>query len=349
MTALGKTRGDSTETILHDNHFLIRLIADITSQPTHRVQERFISEHRDLGTNVREALRAHGLAPYTWSDRLVEFYEQTDAFLFESLAWNRTDTKTQMRRWIVDFLARQSSVPQRVLTYGDGIGFDSLELARAGHHVTYFDVARRCQRFARAVFERGGVVVEQLEDAGDIEAEAFDTVICLDVLEHVPDPPQLVRELSRVLRVGGVLVSHAPFYWIHPSVGTHLRSNTRFSGDCARLYRPANLHPIDGQFFWNPIVLEKSLPGRKPNRRLPMAPRVGGHLLAVARAWNLPHVAMVLLMGHADQRALQSLIKDLTDGRQPDRPTPALRSSRPSAAAHKRGSRRNKAISPGLR
>jgi hypothetical protein len=95
-------------------------------------------------------------------------------------------------------------------------------------------------------------------------------------------------------------------------------------------------------------VLEKSLPGRKPNRRLPMAPRVGGHLLAVARAWNLPHVAMVLLMGHADQRALQSLIKDLTDGRQPDRPTPALRSSRPSAAAHKRGSRRNKAISPSV-
>ena len=44
----------------------------------------------------------------------------------------------------------------------------------------------------------------------------FDTVICTEVLEHVPDPRQVVREMARVLRPGGVLVLAVPFvYPVH--------------------------------------------------------------------------------------------------------------------------------------
>jgi SAM-dependent methyltransferase len=38
----------------------------------------------------------------------------------------------------------------------------------------------------------------------------------MDVLEHVARPGALVRELSRVLRPGGTLLSGTPFlYWLH--------------------------------------------------------------------------------------------------------------------------------------
>jgi SAM-dependent methyltransferase len=44
-------------------------------------------------------------------------------------------------------------------------------------------------------------------------AERFDTVLCTQVLEHVPQPEQLLREVFRVMRVGGRLILTAPQTW----------------------------------------------------------------------------------------------------------------------------------------
>jgi SAM-dependent methyltransferase len=41
-------------------------------------------------------------------------------------------------------------------------------------------------------------------------AGCFDSVTCLDVLEHVPRPREAVAELARVLRPGGVLILQTP-------------------------------------------------------------------------------------------------------------------------------------------
>jgi SAM-dependent methyltransferase len=51
-----------------------------------------------------------------------------------------------------------------------------------------------------------------------VEDESFDVVLCLQVLEHVPDPAAAVRELHRVVRPGGrVLLSTHGVYPFHPN------------------------------------------------------------------------------------------------------------------------------------
>ena len=43
--------------------------------------------------------------------------------------------------------------------------------------------------------------------------EVFDTVLCNQVLEHVPEPGQLLREIGRVLKPAGALLLTAPQTW----------------------------------------------------------------------------------------------------------------------------------------
>ena len=279
---------------LADEGYLAALIAQVTDRPIDEVWRRWRRELEHLGANVGDAMREAKVEPYTWSDRLVEFYQTTDAFLYESIVWSRTDIKEAMRDWIVALLARREAAPLRILVYGDGPGFDSLRLAQAGHKVTYFEVGQNGNRFARQLFADAKADVEIARADLPLADEAYDAVVCLDVLEHVPDPEVMVSSLSRAIRPGGYLIVHAPFWLIHPSCGTHLRSNLRLSGEWRRLYGVQGLVPVDAQLFWNPLALQKVGGGHAPP-----APswaawgriRLGGWLLRRARITPAIHMA----------------------------------------------------------
>jgi len=43
--------------------------------------------------------------------------------------------------------------------------------------------------------------------------EFFDTVLCTEVLEHVPEPSSLIKEINRVLKKGGHLILSTPQCW----------------------------------------------------------------------------------------------------------------------------------------
>ncbi|MBR9825861.1 MAG: class I SAM-dependent methyltransferase [Alphaproteobacteria bacterium] len=42
---------------------------------------------------------------------------------------------------------------------------------------------------------------------------SFDRIICSEVLEHVPDPDQVLSEISRILKPGGLFAASVPRYW----------------------------------------------------------------------------------------------------------------------------------------
>jgi SAM-dependent methyltransferase len=146
--------------------------------------------------------------------------------------------------------------------------------------------------------------VRVLQRPEEIEGETFDVVVCLDVLEHVPDPPVVVAKLAAALSPGGRMIVHAPFYFVDPVVSTHLRSNMTYSGDLSRLYAPHGLRLIDGRLFWDPVVLEKSSaalrPGDKSRWRRTVL-RASGLFLALGRFWALPHIAIAKAMSRSNR------------------------------------------------
>ncbi len=57
-------------------------------------------------------------------------------------------------------------------------------------------------------------------DAGylPIADSSVDTILCTEVMEHLPDPERAVSEFARVLRPGGTVIATAPFFYpIHDS------------------------------------------------------------------------------------------------------------------------------------
>ena len=191
--------------------------------------------------------------------------------MYETYAWNHFPTKRRMRDWVLNFIANDassstaaaspSSPPSakkaKVLTYGDGMGIDTCYLSAAGHDTHYYELSQRSINFAKKLSKAANTPITCLTKEGSIPAGAFDFVVCLDVLEHVPDPPALVREIASYLRPGGVLLCSAPFYYVSESASTHLASNKIYSGDLRRLYTPAGLAPVDCAPMWIPIALEK--------------------------------------------------------------------------------------------
>jgi 2-polyprenyl-6-hydroxyphenyl methylase/3-demethylubiquinone-9 3-methyltransferase len=93
----------------------------------------------------------------------------------------------------------------RILDIGCGAGFLANEFARHGYRVTGLDTSKSTLEVARR-HDSTGTVDYRYGDAGQMEFEdgSFDVVCAMDFLEHVENPERIVREVSRVLRRGGL-------------------------------------------------------------------------------------------------------------------------------------------------
>lgn len=62
-----------------------------------------------------------------------------------------------------------------------------------------------------SLHDKGKVEVHALGHALPFMDEVFDVVLCTEVLEHVPEPEAVLREIRRVLKNGGRLIMTTPF------------------------------------------------------------------------------------------------------------------------------------------
>jgi SAM-dependent methyltransferase len=244
---------------LDDVGLLADWLSDITQSPRSAVLRRLDAECRRIGHNVREAARDFGVRPHVWSERLVEFYASTDSFLYETAVWNGSANKQTLRSRTGRVLTDRLPARARVLMFGDGMGFDSAHLAGLGLDVDCYEISAPCIEFASRLMEHNSCEVRMISEPPADGCEQYDAVVCLDVLEHVPDPGALVRQFRGWINPEGRLVVHAPFFDVGSLRPTHLRSNRRFAGRTRPLYRDNGfrVEHVSGCFF-SPICLRRS-------------------------------------------------------------------------------------------
>lgn len=94
----------------------------------------------------------------------------------------------------------------RVLDVGCGGGLLSEALARAGAHVTGIDLSPAMIEVATLHAAEAGLRIgyRVAEAAGVLAAgETFDVVCCMEMLEHVPEPAQVLGQFAALVRPGG--------------------------------------------------------------------------------------------------------------------------------------------------
>ena len=97
----------------------------------------------------------------------------------------------------------------RILDIGCGGGLISEPLARLGGTVTGIDPAEENIAAARLHAEGQGLAIDYRPTRVEQVAESgarFDVAVCLEVIEHVPDPAALIASCAETVRPGGLLV-----------------------------------------------------------------------------------------------------------------------------------------------
>jgi SAM-dependent methyltransferase len=98
-----------------------------------------------------------------------------------------------------------------VLDVGAGSGRHSYEAHRLGARVVAVDVGDAIH-VARRNLPSDVVTVQAAAEELPFEDEAFDLVMAIGVLHHLPDPRRALKSLARVVRPGGHI--HIYVYWI---------------------------------------------------------------------------------------------------------------------------------------
>lgn len=178
----------------------------------------------------------------TYGDRWYTAYDDPIALL-------RAENRIKLP-WIEERIKRKHFNHPKILDVGCGAGFLCNDLALKGYNVRGIDLSSTSLQVARK-FDLTNSVHYEIADAYQLPYDdaSFEVVTCLDFLEHVENPEEVIKECSRVLKPGGQFFFHTFnknfLSWLLVIKGVELLvKNT-----------PKDMHVID--LFIKPELLEK--------------------------------------------------------------------------------------------
>jgi 2-polyprenyl-3-methyl-5-hydroxy-6-metoxy-1,4-benzoquinol methylase len=160
-------------------------------------------------------------------------------------------------RWILE-LIQPSIRGKTILEIGPGLGQYTTELQKDAAELTVTDIDPNCLLRLREKLKSGvSYVVSNLSQPNfpDVFSEKkFQTIICLNVLEHVRDDQAAIRNMADILIPGGVLLlqvpAHQACFGAMDALASHCR---RYSMKAARALFPQAEWSILECKYINPI------------------------------------------------------------------------------------------------
>ena len=157
---------------------------------------------------------AHGveIEPGTpaWSEWVKDYYRDVETYDWVDVADNIRGLEAffhKNRAWMVRRMVAKYATPDApILDAGCGTGLNLRHLPEGsvGVDINPRNIALLKQRLPNHTVLEGDVEALPFDDA------SFGTVLCTEVIEHIPDPSAALAEYRRVLQPGGVLIGSVP-------------------------------------------------------------------------------------------------------------------------------------------
>ena len=157
---------------------------------------------------------AHGveIEPGTpaWSEWVKDYYRDVETYDWVDVADNIRGLEAffhKNRAWMVRRMVAKYATPNApILDAGCGTGLNLRHLPEGsvGVDINPRNIALLQQRLPNHTVLEGDVEALPFDDA------SFGTVLCTEVIEHIPDPSAALAEYRRVLQPGGVLIGSVP-------------------------------------------------------------------------------------------------------------------------------------------
>ena len=204
-------------------------------------------------------------------------------------------------------------IGREILEVGSGLGTMTRHLLGHGR-VTASDISTQCLGELRRSFgENPNVEVRYLDISRNSipEAEIYDTIVCLNVLEHIGDDRGALHNMHRLLRPGGRLILLVPanprlFCEIDRGVGHHRRYEmedllTKMQESGFRAIHRRHHNPLGAVGWW--------LKGKVLGRRTLAAHDVGGFdlLLPLAKLQDRVETRFALSILAVGEKTLESV------------------------------------------
>jgi SAM-dependent methyltransferase len=145
-----------------------------------------------------------------WSEWVKDYYRDVETYDWVDVADNLRGLEAffhRNRAWVVRrMVAKYATKNDPILDAGCGTGLNLRHLPEGS---TGVDINPRNIELLRRRLPNHTVVEGDVEHLPFATA-SFGTVLCTEVIEHIPDPAAALEEYRRVLRPGGVLIGSVP-------------------------------------------------------------------------------------------------------------------------------------------
>ena len=163
---------------------------------------------------IVELMMDHSVAKKSYSEKSRNVIRRYGHLIFRLFGYPPSVSVRQRARVILKYLKPNKG--ERILDAGCGIGYYSFELAtKFGCKVDGIDIDAEDIELADQIAQKMHISTAEfsIRDICELkfDDETFDKVILTEVLEHIRNDEKVLKELNRILKIGGYLILSTPY------------------------------------------------------------------------------------------------------------------------------------------